>query len=286
MEQAINQFRIVGTLKSKEFTEIQTKNGKDALTGHLVIEVKAQNKVHNHRVELFATKTTNDGNPNKMYDAYLTVRDEFKDMDSFSREEADVISVNGDIDYNVYKTRNGDIRENVRLRGRFPKREEKDEVQTSGANVETIVDGFEQELNRDGVPTGEYKVKGYTVGYKGRGIKLIGLKVSENEGMQNAIPEGSTVNLTININNYAIVKEKQEESTALFGQTKEVVKSNTYVHSLEIIGGKQPEHMYTPQDLQAVKASVQEQINEAQAREISTPKDTMTTEEIENSLPF
>ena len=286
MEQALNLFKIVGTLKEKEFNQIQTRKGKEALSGHLVIEVKAQGKVHNHRVELFATKTTNDGNPNKMYDAYMTVKNDYKDMDSFGRDNADVIQVTGEVDYNVYKNKNGEIRENSRLRGKFPKRVEKDSVQKSEANIEVIVDGFDKELDRDDTPTGYFNVKGYTVGYKGRGIKLIGLKVNESKGMQNSVPEGATFIATITINNYTVVKEQQEETTALFGQTKEVVEAKSFVHSLQIDGGKQPQHVYTPQDLQAVKASVQEQINEAQAREISNPKDTMTTEEIDDALPF
>lgn len=286
MEQALNLFKIVGTLKEKEFNEIQTRNGKDALTGHLVIEVNAQGKVHNHRVELFATKFTNDGNPNKMYDAYMTVKTDYKDMASFSREEADVVQVTGEIDYNVYKNKNGEIRENSRLRAKFPKRVEKDSVQKSEANVEVIVDGFQEELDRDDKPTGYYDVQGYTVGYKDRGIKLIGLKVSENMGMQNTVPEGTTFTATITINNYAIVKEQEEETTALFGKTKKVVEAKSFVHSLEIDGGEQPEHVYTSEDLEAIKKSVQEQITEAQSREVSAPKDTMTTEEIDNALPF
>lgn len=293
MNQAKNIFKITGMLKSKDFNEITTRNNRDALVGHLVIEVKAQGKTHNHRVEFFATKLTKDGNPNKLYDSYNTIKNDYKDKDTYSADEADVITVNGSIEYNVYKDRTGSIHELPRLRARFANRvDDKETPQSAKANVELIVDGYEQIIKND-KPTGDVKVKAYTVGYNDRGIKLVGTKVAENLGMQNYISAGTTIDATLLINNYVVTKKKESNDNVLFGQVDTVVESNSFEHSLEIVGAKQSDNIYTVQDLESIKDNIKEQINEIESRETNSGNSSngqettgISKDLINNNLPF
>ena len=291
MKEALNEFRITGFLKSKDLKAQKTKSGRDAIMGSLTVEVNEGGRVHNHRVELFSFKETKDGKPNGIYASYETIMNEYKDRDHFC-DEADYISVNGSLDYNVYKGADGKAHEGTRFRGRFANRVSNYEnhLQESTANVSMIVDDYEEEI-RDDKPTGMVKIKAYTAGYNGRGIKLIGLKTKTANNVHTQVPAGTTLETTLQLNNYVVVKrEEKANSDALFGTMKSVVESNSYVRNNEMISARMPEEQYTPEDLQALKKSVREQISEAEARQATSSKPKATTpaqnEAINNALPF
>lgn len=285
MKESKNEFRITGILKSKELHEGQTKSGRDAIMGNLSVQVTVGNQVNVHRIEFFTFKTKKDGSENKIYDSYKTVMDEYKDQDTYGAD-ADVVSVNGSVEYNVYSGQYG-TNENMRFRALFANRVAKDAPQVALANLDVIIDGFEAEMKND-QPTGYYKVKGYGVGYNDRGIKFTNLVVDEKLGAHNAVTPGTTILATVKLNNYEVVKQQQEDSDSLFGMTKSVVEKKSYTNNMEMTGGNMSETQYTPDDLNKIKNSVKQQISEAQANTGSFGNAVASSPapDISDKLPF
>lgn len=285
MKEAKNEFRIVGKLKSMKLEERKTQSGKDAIMGNITVEVTSGEKVHNHRINFFTFKNRLDGKENGMYKSYKTMMDTYKDADRFGNE-ADYVSVTGSVDYDVYNGANG-VRENTRLRGMFANRITNTDtmVQEAIANIEAVVDKFTPEMKGTEM-TGMINVSAYTVGYNDRGIKLINLKVPAELNMQDAIDAGTTLELTIQLNNYTVVKEvEKEDNGLLFGQVKKVAQDTSFVNNMEITGGAYAKNNYTDDDLQKMKKSVKEQISEAQAAKPSEASSQPATD-ITNKLPF
>lgn len=288
MKEATNEFRITGVLKTKELREQTTRTGKEAIMGHLVVEVNEGGRVHNHRIELFANKTKQDGSENGLYNSYKTIMSDYKSKDQFA-DDADVISVNGNIAYNVYKGRNG-LGENVRLRGLFANRVAKDSVQESQANLTLVIDGYTPVMKND-QPTDFVNVKAFTSGYNNSGIKIMDLKAPVNSKIEQSVPAGTTIDTTIKINNYIVTKKVEKPSeNVLFGEMKSVVETNSYERNLMITGISLPGEQYTPDDINAMKESIKKQITDAQARENTATSNvatqTMSAEAVNNALPF
>lgn len=291
MKEALNEFKIVGKLKSMKLEEKQTKSGKDAIMGYITVEVVEGEKVHNHRVDFFTFKYRLDGKENNIYSSYKTMMNDFKDADTYGNE-ADYVSVNGSIDYNVYKSQGG-VRENMRLRGLFANRisSSADVYQEAFANVEAVITNFTPEMKGD-KPTDYTKVTAYTVGYNDRGIKLINLKVPNKFNLQNTVTTGTTLALTLKLNNYSIVKEeKQDDSNSLFGEVKKIVQDKSFVNDLEITGGSYAKFSYEPKEVEAITKSVKEQIAEAEASNGSfgasqSTKQAPDVTDISDKLPF
>lgn len=288
MKEATNEFRITGTLKSKDLKEGTTKSGKAAIMGNLVVEVNDGRQIHNHRIDMFTFRDKKDGSHNKIYDSYKTVMDEYKDSDTY-QSEADVVTVNGSVEYNVYEGKNG-TSENMRFRGLFANRVAKDAPQEAFANIDMVIDGFTPEMKND-EPTGMHKVSAYSVGYNDRGIKLVGMVVDDNLGVHEQITPGTTIKGTVKLNNYAIVKKEEKPAeNALFGTTKSVVENNSFVRNLQLVGGAMGSTQYAPEELDAMKKSVKEQISEAQANTskggFGTQAAPVDTSAIDDKLPF
>lgn len=287
MKEANNEFSITGVLKTKELREQTTRTGKEAIMGHLVVEVNEGGRVHNHRIELFANKTKQDGSENGLYTSYKTIMNDYKSKDQFA-DDADVVTVNGNIAYNVYKGRNG-LGENTRLRGLFANRVAKDSVQESQANLTFVVDGYTPEMKND-QPTGFVNVKAFTVGYNNTGIKLMNLKAPANSKIEETVPVGTTIDTTIQINNYIVTKKAEKPAeNVLFGEMKSVVETKSYERNLMLTAMSLPGEQYTPEDLEAMKDSVKKQISDAQARETTTANasaPTPSAEVVNNALPF
>lgn len=241
-----NNVSIIGTLKTIKLEEKQTKKGKDAIMGHLVVEVIDGDKVNNIRINVFANKFKANGEISKLYKSDKTVMDEFKSIDVVGREQADFISVTGNLDGNDYPDANGVLRSSTQVRGVFFNREEKGSATPHAwATVETVVNGMTDIENEDG-PTGEKSVEAYTVGYNATPIELQNVTIGADiaEAFSSMYFPGTTGLITYKINNYTEIKNEAptEAETQGFGSTARVEDSavGNYVSSLEIIGGEQP----------------------------------------------
>ena len=242
-----NNVEIVGLLKTKDLKEATTKTGKQAIMGNLVVEVKDGDKVNNIRVNVFAMKFKKNGEVSGLYKSDLTVMNEFKDIDTVGRDEADFISVSGQLSGNDYVNAQGVLNSSTQVRGTFFNRLTKGTATDHAwATVETVINSVSDVENEDG-PTGDKKIEAYTVGYNGTPIELhniiVGAAIAE-EFVTMYYP-GTTGLITYKINNYAEVAEAKPEEQAEkqgFGSSARVEGSvvGNFVNNLEIIGGEQP----------------------------------------------
>lgn len=295
IKQAINQFKIIGTLKTKSLEKTKVKDS-NVIRGFLIIEVKEKQKVHNHRVNIYAREKTMSGNTSKQYKGFQTVMNEYIAKDD-NEDEASYVEVKGNIDYNVYKTQFGEINENNRLRTNSVHRVDKEKPQQSKAVVEVITDTYKTEM-KNGEPTGYQLVNGLTVGYKGHGIKLPNLKSKSEKDLSEIIPEHTTIKATIQLNNYIVVSEKKKtKEDLLFGDTEEeeVVENHSFVNNFRLAVARMSEHQYSEEDIKAIKKNIQNSIKEAEAKDNKPKKkkkpekDLLSGEQIdisEDDLPF
>lgn len=276
-----NNVQIVGLLKTKALEDKQTKSGKQAIMGHLVLEVQDGDNVQNIRVEIYAGKFKKDGTVSKLYTSDKTVLDEFKDVDTFGRENADYISVSGNLDGNDYINKNNVLVSTTRVRGVFMNREDPKQVQPHAwATVETIINGMTDIENEDG-PTGDKSVEAYTIGYGPTVIQLqnVIIKSSIASEFEQLYFPGTMGLITLKINNYAVAREEDTETEAEshgFGSTNKVEEAvvHDFVNNLEIIGGEQPVDNgteFTPEQIEEVVEQRKQQLAAANAPKTQQP---------------
>lgn len=261
LNQMTNEVVVTGTLKHKELAEKVTKKGSTAIMGDIVVEfIDKNNSINSIRVQVYVPKLKRDGTLSKMYESYVTIMNDYKDKDTFG-DEADIISVTGEINSNDYINQQGSQVSNNRIRARFMNRLDKGSEYSpeAYATLEAYIDGYIDEMDSNGEPTGRKKVNLYTVGYNQSVNELQNVYVPEelSEAFSQMYYPGSTAPITLAIKHLAETEElDDDQSDELgFGTFKEPTRAITnYTDELWIVGGKLP--FEEPQALD------QEQINE------------------------
>lgn len=260
-----NGVTVAGTLKSKHFKYGTNKNGVPTINGNIVIEFKNGDKINNVRMDAYVAQFTSTGKQNSFYQGMDTVAKTFKDSDTYGAEAYKVVA-DGDISFNAYKGSNGVVRQSNRVRvstiSQLPA--DNTEIQEGAfGQVTAYVAGYQEETDSEGVQTDMLDVEAYYVGYQGRVNKFIDLKVPSAMGMQNAVPEGSKLDLSFMINQYAVVKQQQSQGG--FGTFHQVVDTTSWTRNLEIVGGDSDHlEMAEPGVIEAEQANIRQQLTDAQ----------------------
>lgn len=269
MKQMVNGIQVVGKLKTKDLEYIKDDNGVDVIRGNVVVEVTKGDKINNIRLNVYTKAQTNAGKPNGFYKGFQTVESDYKDIDTYGRENADRVLVNGDISYNVYLDSNDNLRQNNRLRAnRFTRVNDDPEHKEDEATgtVGVIVLGYKDQTDKDGVETGETLVKAINIGYNGRVNKLVDLQVASSMNMPDYVPEQTVFEISFDINNYVEVKKSTSESKG-FGDFKNVAVKNSFTSNLEITGGSATAEVasydFTEDQLKEAAKSLRLQVEEA-----------------------
>ena len=238
-----NTVEVIGTLKSKNL-EIKTAktSGKKYMSGQITVLSKSDNKVNEHRVNVFMMESS------KLFKGIETVKNEYKSIEEVGEEEADRIRVTGELDFNQYYNREGKLVEFNEIKGVFFNRVDNlDESEDRAiATIDTVVEGFIDKMDQDGLPTGEKEIKGFSVGWGNNVIQLKDTIVKKElaEAMQNLYQPGSTGQLTFKLNNYVEVEEQEEEVSVSHGFGSQEVVGNlvakNFVNNIEVIGGQVP----------------------------------------------
>lgn len=267
-----NNVEIVGLLKTNGLEEKTTKSGKEAVMGNVTIEVSDGTNTHNIRVSAYAGKFKKNGDVSKLFTSMQTVATEYKDIDTYGREEADMVSITGSISGNDYVGQDGNVRSSNQIRGVFFKRlDDKSVKQHAYATVESIVNGYTEAMDAEGFPAGDLNVEAYTIGYNGTVIELKDMTIGKELAAQFSqlyVP-GSTGALTIKLNNYAVEDEAPAEvaETHGFGSTDKVSNNtfSSYVANYEIIGGDVPMDNgleLTPEEIDEVLTRRKQQLSQ------------------------
>ncbi|MGL4850897.1 MAG: hypothetical protein ACRC28_18580 [Clostridium sp.] len=277
IKQLNNKATIVGTVKKNEMKIVkytQTKDGQTAerekIMGNLLLEVKDGNKVNSIRVNIFCY----DGN--KVFTGLKTVKE--------TVTPGMRVSVEGSVGVNRYKNKSGQLMIINTIDGKFIHRltELDDKQDVARIDLEAYIEGFEEKNNEMGLPTGEATLKALSSGYKGRPIEIVNCFVDKESlpTAKNIMYAGSTMIITMKINNYMIVEEKQEEVSALgFGVQPKSFDSvkKEFVNNYQLVGCQQIPNMerhLRQEEVQELKRNIQVANASAMTKTVQATKPT------------
>lgn len=123
--QSENRVSIVGELVSLEIKDMMTKTNVPMKTGNLKVRT-AEGEVHTVRLMQMAYFKNDPENTNDQYKALQTIEEEYITEEDTKNSNSEhfgdnptIVSVSGSMEPNVFKTKSGEIVEDVGISGRF-----------------------------------------------------------------------------------------------------------------------------------------------------------------------
>lgn len=268
LKQLENNVEIVGTLKTLELEDRLSKSGKQMVFGHMVIEVVDGDKTHNHRVDVLEMAKFKSGNENNKYKNMQKVISEYKSKDVDS-ENTDTVRVRGSIEQNQYMNDSGEYKSNMKIVCNYVNRVDKDVKHKSIATVESVVEGFTDIMDSDGLPTGDKEVNMFTVDFFGNVHEFDHAIVRGElaEQFEQLYGDNATGELTMNINNYSKEEQVQVDGQAGFGVGETVSAVTERVRNFDIYTGSHPFDepvAYTEEEIKL--ANQQKEIQKSQVK--------------------
>lgn len=252
-----NTVDVIGRVKEVNLELGTTRDGKENIKGNVVVlveeNVNGEARSHDIRVRVYSNKFKRDGNINGLYTGYETVMNEYKSIaDVGDKKEADLVHVQGSLELNEYISQDGTKRSSNQVNGKFFNRITTDDVKKrrgpkAVATVEAVVEGIKDELDQDGLPSGNKKLSAFNVDFFGElrenSKPVIPFEAIVPENLADAFDDlyetGDTGKFSLKINNYAEeATEEDVQEVSGFGSTEGLseVKRN-FVNNLEVIGG-------------------------------------------------
>ena len=252
-----NTVDVIGRVKEVNLELGTTRDGKENIKGNVVVlveeSVNGEARSHDIRVRVYSNKFKRDGNINGLYTGYETVMNEYKSIaDVGDKKEADLVHVQGSLELNEYISQDGTKRSSNQVSGKFFNRITTDDVKKrrgpkAVATVEAVVEGIKDELDQDGLPSGNKKLSAFNVDFFGElrenSKPVIPFEAIVPENLADAFDDlydtGDTGKISLKINNYAEeATEEDVQEVSGFGSTEGLseVKRN-FVNNLEVIGG-------------------------------------------------
>ena len=252
-----NTVDVIGRVKEVNLELGTTRDGKENIRGNVVVlveeSVNGEARSHDIRVRVYSNKFKRDGNINGLYTGYETVMNEYKSIaDVGDKKEADLVHVQGSLELNEYISQDGTKRSSNQVSGKFFNRITTDDVKKrrgpkAVATVEAVVEGIKDELDQDGLPSGNKKLSAFNVDFFGElrenSKPVIPFEAIVPENLADAFDDlydtGDTGKFSLKINNYAEeATEEDVQEVSGFGSTEGLseVKRN-FVNNLEVIGG-------------------------------------------------
>ena len=247
LRQAENKVVIEGLLSEIDLKYGSfNKNGTPVKTVSGTIKVRVQqdiNKVPTTLeipIHMFSTEMTNKGTKNPAFESIEKVMNEYVSIAAAGEDAADRIRItSGNIRMNEYWSSPEKLVSYPRINASFVQKIKKDELNPKATfNVEFMVQSNEEELDRDGVPTGRQKIRGILPQYGGK-VDIVDF-YAVAPGVKDAVgtywKKGDTVKATGRLNFSSKTEVVLEEVD--FGEPIE--KSRTIsVSDLIITGGSQ-----------------------------------------------
>ena len=252
-----NEVNVIGRVKEVNLEEGTTRDGKENIKGNVIVlveeNVNGEVRSHDIRVRVYSNKFKRDGNINGLFSGYETVMNEYKSIaDVGDKKEADLVHVQGSLELNEYISQDGTKRSSNQVSGKFFNRITTDDVKKrrgpkAVATVEAVVEGIKDELDQDGLPSGNKKLQAFNVDFFGElrenSKPVIPFEAIVPENLADAFDDlydtGDTGKFSLKINNYAEeATEEDVQEVSGFGSTEGLseVKRN-FVNNLEVIGG-------------------------------------------------
>ena len=288
-----NEVNVIGRVKEVNLELGTTRDGKENIKGNVVVlveeSVNGETRSHDIRVRVYSNKFKRDGNINGLYTGYETVMNEYKSIaDVGDKKEADLVHVQGSLELNEYISQDGTKRSSNQVSGKFFNRITTDDVKRGRgpkavATVEAVVEGIKDELDQDGLPSGNKKLSAFNVDFFGElrenSKPVIPFEAIVPENLADAFDDlydtGDTGKFSLKINNYAEeATEEDVQEVSGFGSTEGLseVKRN-FVNNLEVIGGTeayQEPRAYNDEQIEEAKQFRQKAIDALEGSYVPT----------------
>ena len=208
LKQKENRVKIEGILSEIDIRPTSfKKDGRDveAVGGSIIVKVNQKisgvEKELLIPVHMFAAKLTNKGTPNPAYESIAKVMNEFKSIASTGDEaQADRVRItNGQIRMNEYYAADGHLISFPRISASFVNKITNGDCKPEATfTAEFAVAAADEEMGRDGEPTGRYKITALLPQYGGK-IDVVPM-FAESEGVINAVSTYWNVGDTVKAN--------------------------------------------------------------------------------------
>lgn len=249
LRQAENRVRIEGIL-----AEIDIKPGSFNKNGQMMesiggsITVKVTQKISGEEKELaipvhmFASKLTNKGTPNPAYESIKKIADEYVSIAASENGEegADRVRITGaSIRMNEYYSADGRLISFPRVNASFVNRISKSECKPEATyTAEFVVANKDEELDRNGEPTGRYRIDAIITQYGGR-VDVVPM-FAQSKGVIDAVSTYWEVGNTVKANGRLDFSATTETTLEEVDFGEPIEKTRTINRSdLIITGGSQ-----------------------------------------------
>lgn len=208
LKQKENRCKIEGVLSEIDIRPTSfKKEGRDveAVGGSIIVKVNQKisgvEKELLIPVHMFAAKLTNKGTPNPAYESIAKVMNEFKSIASTGDEaQADRVRItSGQIRMNEYYAADGHLISFPRISASFVNKITNGDCKPEATfTAEFAVAAADEEMGRDGEPTGRYKITALLPQYGGK-VDVVPM-YAESEGVINAVSTYWNVGDTVKAN--------------------------------------------------------------------------------------
>ena len=176
LQEKENGIEVVGVLNEIDLREGTTQKGQEYIAGKITI--KSNIKVHgiDKEVEIpfnvYANKYTKNGGPNPSYDSIKNVKENMISVascgDPMKASYVRVYQSTGSLRENSFVDKSGKLVETVRISSGFFNTVSRDKYEEKASfNATIFILAIDEEVDRDGAPTGNLKIKGGIPGYNG-----------------------------------------------------------------------------------------------------------------------
>lgn len=192
LQEKENGIEVIGTLSEVDLREATTSDGKEYIAGKIVI--KSHIKIHGIDADVevpfnvYAGKYTKTGNENPSYKSIKDVKENMISIASCGDEsKASYVRVyqsTGALRENSFFDKTGKLVETVRINSGFFNAVSRDRYEDKATFSAIIfILAIDDEVDRDGVPTGSKKIKAAIPGYNGA-VNVIDFKVESKQAIE------------------------------------------------------------------------------------------------------
>jgi hypothetical protein len=267
----VNIVKVEGILSENKLDYKQTTDGREYISGDLLIEVSENNIVP---VNFFTFKTKKDGGPNKIYSNLENVINTFKSIAKHGKENADRVRVTGgNIEGNEFYNAAGNLISTFRIRSNFVNKVNDEFKPQAGFQVEVFIQSIVDEI-KDDTPTDRLQIIGVVPMYGGK-VSVVNFYADNAQGieyMKKNYSNGDTVKLVGRVDNEIIEITKTEEME--FGDDV-VTTYNRIKRELIITQGTKPyEDAKALDPAEIKKAMIQREVALKEQLEVAQAKAT------------
>lgn len=253
--QAMNKMNLVGKLMNVDFGEGKMSDGREykraTVTIRVTQPVDGKEETSEIPVGFFASPYTSTGKPNPAYKSLVDLK-ELKTAQNVGVDAADQVRItSATLSENNFVSRNGNLINGFQIRGSFINAAKLMDAATF--NTEIYIMRMNDEVDREGEPTGRLVITGGIVQYGGR-LDVLNFIVEAPDKVEFVTRNWSENTTQRVVGRVRVTSHEVEASSESSGWGEEIPDTTTtFVRELIITGGddgpKDEEFSYDPTDI-------------------------------------